>query len=149
MKSPTSVKNILAADQSSAGLRQLMRRIDNLRVLNARLQHLLPTPLARQCSIAALDRDRLVILVSSPAWATRLRLLHPKIIKAYHDFRIKSVVSQVVPTTQPQRPQSNSQRRPRLSSQSSRLIAELAEAITDPKLKNALRRLSQHGRNQA
>lgn len=126
-----------------------MRRIDNLRTLNARLQQLLPTPLAQHCSVAALDRDRLVILVSSSAWATRLRLLHPKIIKAYHDFRIKSVITQVAPVAQQQRPKTAGQRRPRLSQQSSRLLAELAETTADPKLKNALRRLSQHGRHQA
>lgn len=149
MKSPTPVKKILAADRSSAGLQQLMRRVDSLRSLNARLQQLLPASLAQHCNIAALERDRLIILVSSSAWATRLRLLHPKIIRSFNDFKISSVVTQVVPATQERPPKTAGKRRPRLSPQTSRLLLELAEATPDPKLKSALRRLSRHGRKQS
>jgi hypothetical protein len=145
VKSPTPVNKILTSQRSTAGLRQLIGRLDTLRSLNARLQQLLPTPLAQYCSIASAERGQLVILVSSPAWATRLRLLHPKIIKAFNDLRIKSVTPQVLPENQQPARSRAGKRRPRLSQQSARLLIELAENTSDPKLKNALRRLSRHG----
>ena len=149
MKSPTPVKKILTSQGSSPGLRQLISRMDKLRSLNARLQQLLPTPLAQHCSVASADQGRLSILVSSPAWATRLRLLHPKIIKAFNDLGIKSVTTQILPENQQQARPRVGMRRPRLSQQSARLLIELAENTSDPKLKDALRRLSRNGRQQA
>lgn len=150
MKSPTSVKQILASSSAGGRLTPLLRRIESLHGLNARLRRLLPVPLAQHCSIASVAHERMVILVSSSAWATRLRLLHPKIIKSFSDLRIKSVITQVAPATGPQHAPGPAREGPRrLSAQSSKLLIELAEAVPDPKLKDALRRLSRHGRRRS
>lgn len=148
LKSPTSVKKILAATTPS-NMQRLIHQLDRLRALNSRLAQLLPTPLAQQCKIVALEQNRLTILASSSAWATRLRLQHPKIIKAFHDMNIKSVTSKVAPET-PSHTAVTAKKRPsKLSQQTSKLLIELAESTSDPKLKSALRRLSQHSRKQS
>lgn len=144
MKSPIPVKKILAADTPARGLRHLIKRAEALASLNARLQQLLPQPMAQHCSVATLDRSRLVIVTSSPVWATRLRLLQPKIIHAFRDFRINSVTAQVIPANEPE-PAPAPRPRQAPSPEAARLLSELADSASDPHLKRALRHLATRG----
>ncbi len=148
MKSPTSVKKILASNTPSK-LQQLVRQTDQLRTLNSRLNQLFPTPLAQQCKIVALEQNRLTILASSSAWATRLRLQHPEIIKAFHDLGVKSVTTKVAPESPERIVITTKRQTSKLSQQTSKLLIELAESTSDLKLQQALRRLSQHSRKHS
>jgi hypothetical protein len=58
----------------------LARKADALEALDRALRQTLPSPLREQVRFANLRNDRLVFLASSPAWASRLRLMQTQIL---------------------------------------------------------------------
>jgi hypothetical protein len=128
-------------------MQRLIQQAATLTHLNQRLAKLLPEPLAQHCQIAALQQNTLIIMASSSAWATRLRLQQSKIIKGFKDIPIQSLNIQIKPEVNDQ-PQATQRRHVNMSPQTSKLLIELSETTSDPKLKQALRRLSQRARNQ-
>ena len=146
MKSPISLKKILQTAQPDT--QRLLRQAGHLMALNQRLAHQLPDPLAQHCQIAALERRTLTIVVSSPAWATRLRLQQHRLIKAFQDIAIQNLSIQISPEAGISA--QTIQKQPRtMSQQTYNLLINLAETTADPKLRQALRRLSQHARNKS
>ena len=144
MKTPTPLKKIL---NSKPTTQRLIQQVNNLQRLNHRLAGLLPTPIVQHYKIATIEQGALIILCSSSAWATRLRLHQAKIIKAFQDYQVHSLTIQIAPananndTEKPLKPAAT------MSQQTSKLLIELAEATEDPKLKQALQRLSQRTKN--
>jgi len=144
VKSPISLKRILI---TKPAMQQLVQQANNLLALNQRLSQLLPVPHAQHYQIAAVEHYTLIILASSSAWAARLRLQQSKIIKGFQDIPIQSISIRVNPevtsSAQPTRKQPKT-----MSQQTSKLLIELSETTSDPKLKQALHRLSQRAQNQ-
>jgi hypothetical protein len=62
----------------------LAKRAGVLDALDRALRQTLPSPLREQVRFANLRNDRLVFLASSPAWATRLRLMQTQILATAH-----------------------------------------------------------------
>ena len=62
----------------------LAKKADVLEALDRALRQTLPSPLREQVRFANLRNDRLVFLASSPAWATRLRLMQTQILATAH-----------------------------------------------------------------
>jgi len=120
-----------------------MRQASSLTTLNRRLAQLLPVPLAQHCQIAAVERGKLIILASSSAWATRLRLQQSKIVKGFQDIPIQSISTQIMPEAVSSTQPSPLKRPKNMSKKTSNLLIELSETTSDPKLKQALRRLAQ------
>jgi hypothetical protein len=58
----------------------LANKAGTLEALDRALRQTLPLPLREQVRFADLRHDRLVFLASSPAWASRLRLLQTQIL---------------------------------------------------------------------
>lgn len=58
----------------------LARKADALEALDRALRQTLPSPLREQVRFANLRNNRLVFLASSPAWASRLRLMQAQIL---------------------------------------------------------------------
>lgn len=58
----------------------LARKAGALEALDRALRQTLPSPLREQVQFADLRHDRLVFLASSPAWASRLRLMQTQIL---------------------------------------------------------------------
>lgn len=58
----------------------LARKAGALEALDRALRQTLPSPLREQVRFANLRNDRLVFLASSPAWASRLRLMQTQIL---------------------------------------------------------------------
>jgi hypothetical protein len=58
----------------------LARKAGELEALDRALRQTLPSPLRGQVRFADLRHDRLVFLASSPAWASRLRLMQTQIL---------------------------------------------------------------------
>ena len=79
----------------------LAKRAGVLEALDRALRQTLPLPLREQVRFANLRNDRLVFLASSPAWATRLRLMQTQILAAAHAIgtSASSVTVKVVPKT--------------------------------------------------
>jgi hypothetical protein len=62
----------------------LAKKAGVLEALDRALRQTLPSPLREQVRFANLRNDRLVFLASSPAWATRLRLMQTQILATAH-----------------------------------------------------------------
>jgi hypothetical protein len=77
----------------------LAKRAGVLEALDRALRQTLPSPLREQVRFADLRNSRLVFLASSPAWATRLRLMQTQILAAAHAIgtSASSVTVKVVP----------------------------------------------------
>ncbi len=58
----------------------LAEKASALEALDRALRQTLPSPLRQQVRFANLRNDRLVFLASSPAWASRLRLMQTQIL---------------------------------------------------------------------
>lgn len=58
----------------------LAKKADTLEALDRALRQTLPLPLREHVHFADRGHDRLVFLASSPAWASRLRMLQPQIL---------------------------------------------------------------------
>lgn len=140
MKKPKSVKQILNSQNS--GLQELLQHTQQLSALNKHLSHLLPLPLSLHCTAAGVEQQTLILMVDSPAWATRLRLQSPNLIKALQDFQIKSVAVKIQPLQRT--PEAAPRVRPKMSHDTANLLNYLAEATSDLKLKQALQRLARH-----
>jgi hypothetical protein len=77
----------------------LARKAGALEALDRALRQTLPSPLREQVRFANLHNDRLVFLASSPAWASRLRLMQTQILATAHAIgtRASSVTVKVAP----------------------------------------------------
>jgi len=77
----------------------LARKAGALEALDRALRQTLPSPLREQVRFANLRNDRLVFLASSPAWASRLRLMQTQILATAHAIgtRASSVTVKVAP----------------------------------------------------
>ena len=77
----------------------LAKKAGVLEALDRALRQTLPSPLREQVRFANLRNDRLVFLASSPAWATRLRLMQTQILATAHAIgtNASSVTVKVVP----------------------------------------------------
>ena len=144
MKAPKPLKQILGS--KTPGMQELLQQTHKLRQLNAQLAHLLPLPLSLHCTAAGISNQTLTLLVESSAWATRLRLQTPSILKGLHHFQIQSLTVKICP---PQAaPQTTVRMRPKMSENTSSLLNNLANTTSDPKLKLALLRLAKNSSKQ-
>lgn len=95
---------------------------------------LLPTPLRDHVWHAGLRNDRVLLLVESPAWATRARMDQGRILAAVHSLGLAatSVTAKVVPLPVP--PVESATLRT-LSPHAAETIRAAASAIADPELR--------------
>lgn len=105
---PTAALDALLAEPAGDPIRRALW----LDELDRRLRPLLPLPLAAHARLANYERGRLVFLVDSPVWRTKLRLLAPDLLAGARsigldaaEFVIKtSLVSAAPPQPAPRKP---------------------------------------------
>jgi len=112
----------------------LARKAGELDALDRALRQTLPSPLREQVRFANLRNDRLVFLASSPAWASRLRLMQTQILVAARAVGAvaSSVTVKVAPLPPP--PVGPEQAKP-LSAAAAVHLKAAAASITDPELR--------------
>ena len=124
-----------------------MRRIRYLESVDEALQQLLGPSLAGHCRVANITRDSLVLQAASAAWGSRLRYLAPSLLQQLSKRlgwnEVKHTKVQVRPEAFPER--EKPARRAHLSRKSAAMLREVAENTEDPRLRDALLRLSQRG----
>jgi len=138
LKKPKSVKQILGSQTS--GLKELLHYCQQLSALNIQLSNLLPPPLSLHCTAVGVKQQTLILVTDSPVWATRLRLQSLDLIKALKEFQLKSVIVNIQPRQKT--PEFPPRARPKMSSDTSNLLNNIAETTGDLKLKQALQRLA-------
>ena len=112
----------------------LAARARDVDLLSQRIVPCLTTPLRDHVGFAGLRNDRLLLLVESPAWATRARMDQARILAAVHSLGLaaSSVAAKITPCLAP----SNDSAAPRpLSSRGAQAIRDAASAIADPELR--------------
>lgn len=143
-KRPT-LKSCLASP--SPELSRLLGRVQELERLTRLVQSLLPESLRTHCRVASVRGTTLVLQTDSPAWATKLRLSGPSLERALQSANVRHIEIKIKPISNP-RPLPD--RHPALMSKNTAtLLLQLADTMSDPKLKDALNRLSRHGRKSS
>ncbi|MEZ5465978.1 MAG: DciA family protein [Lysobacteraceae bacterium] len=137
----------------SNGLGGIIERAELIDALDRQLRQSLPGNLASRCRLANVDTDRLVFLVDSPIWKTRLRLHTDDLLAAaatlglkVRELTIKVSTTRfadgaVEPRTTAHPPRVSSPDTP-LSQAARRHLDEAATAVGDPELRGILRRLA-------
>lgn len=102
--------------------------------MSQRIVPLLPTPLREHVGFAGLRNDRVLLLVESPAWATRVRMDHARILAAVHSLGLaaSSVVAKVAPFPTPA---GSFATPPALTPRAAQTIRATAASIADPDLR--------------
>jgi hypothetical protein len=102
-----------------------------LEALDRALRQTLPSPLREQVRFADLRHDRLVFLASSPAWASRLRLMQTQILASAR--AIGTCASSVTVKVAPQPPAMIAPDQPKLLSPAAATHLRAAAAVSsDP-----------------
>lgn len=130
----------------TALLSAIKNKAAQLSHLNNLLHAQLETLLTQYCRVANFRENILIIEVDSSVWATRLRYIVPELLqklrreKEFH--RLQEIKWYIRPAA------SEYKKKPtksiKLSEQSSELIAETAEHISNPMLQTALKKLTTH-----
>lgn len=117
-----------------APVADLAARARELDLLSRRLIPLLPAPLRDHVQYAALRNDRILLLVESPIWATRVRMDQRHILDAARGLGLAatSVTTKVVPIQAP-RTQPDAIRPP--SPHTAQHLRAAAENMADPELR--------------
>lgn len=112
----------------------LARKAGVLEALDRALRQTLPSPLREQVRFADLRNDRLVFLASSPAWASRLRLMQSQILASASAIgtRASSVTVKVAP--QPPAAALPDRSKP-LSPAAAIHLRAAAKSLSDPELR--------------
>jgi len=109
----------------------LAKKAGTLEALDRALRQTLPSPLREQVRFANLRHDRLVFLASSPAWASRLRLMQTQILATAH--AIGTCASSVTVKVAPQPPVATAPDRSKpLSLAAATHLRAAAASFTDP-----------------
>lgn len=112
----------------------LARKAGMLEALDRALRQTLPSPLREQVRFANLRNDRLVFLASSPAWASRLRLMQTQILATASAIgtHASSVTVKVAPQPPVETPPDRSKP---LSPTAAAHLRAAAASLTDPELR--------------
>lgn len=106
----------------------------------------LPTGCLNHVNVAGIRDNQLILITDSPVWASKLRLYRQSLIQMieeHGDIKISNIlikqskieaIKLKQPTAKPRH----------LNRQSSRVIAQTADAISDPALKQALYHLAKN-----
>ncbi|MGH8158474.1 MAG: DciA family protein [Rhodanobacter sp.] len=112
----------------------LAKKAGALEALDRALRQTLPSPLREQVRFADLRHDRLVFLASSPAWASRLRLMQTQILATAR--AIGTCASSVTVKVAPQPPATIVPDRSKpLSPAAAHHLRAAAASLTDPELR--------------
>jgi len=115
------------------------------------LRSLLPEPLSAHCVWSILKQGELIVLVDSPAWASRLRYLSPKITQQLRQtgLAVRGVQVKVSLSNKRHMPRKKIRRATPISNANAKLLSSVAESVDDDELRNALLRLSRCGLDEA
>lgn len=123
-------------------LRSLLETLGEQQALLTKVRQLLPPNLGEHLRSAQLHRQKLVLHVDSPAWASRLRYLTPALLKSLASQLpgIDGVQVRIQP--EQGRRRDKPAQHVRLSRHAARHLNETAAALQDPALSAALQRLA-------
>lgn len=140
----SSLMQICQHMDNEACLAELLNNARGHRELLDRIRECMPGDLARQCVAALAKGDGVILFVSSPVWASRLRFVVPAALSRMG--KSGSLRVRVMPKGGFDLTDLTSRLPvPRLiSCKTADLLRATANRVSDPELGNALRRLAKH-----
>ena len=143
-KKPRTLVQFLAGQDQ--GLTRLFAQAKLLTQIKTIINQVVDYQIAQQLEVAKIQNKTLTVLCESPVWATRLRYMEPQIIEKlqqYSDTRqVQKLQIKVRPNSTSEIPDTSPKRRATMSQDAADQIREYSEAISDPKLQEALKKLA-------
>ncbi len=146
MENPTN--QLTKIFQRSPLLRDYVNKVQSLETLTHSVRQHLEPELAKNCRVANLINNVLILATTSPAWNHRLRFLIPDLLNKlrnspqYYGLSSIEIIQQV--TIERVDFQTNKLNPIRLSLRNAQQIASTAEQITNKALAKALRKIAKH-----
>ncbi|MES9844714.1 MAG: DciA family protein [Candidatus Sedimenticola sp. PURPLELP] len=142
-KRPRIISEFLRTDSK---IRELLSKNHSQQKLLIKIRALLPSPLNQHCHAVVTEERRIILYTDSSAWASRLRFFSKDLSTQLnqHGIRVEKVTIRVMIGNSPKKTRHHTPRH--LSRSNADLVVETADAISDPELSAALKRLSRHGR---
>jgi hypothetical protein len=119
--------------------------------LQQALRAMLPPPLAQQVEVLRLEGQRLLMNAENGAVATRLRMIAPQLLRRLQsEGQLPPTVTRIETRVNPHpTPPPPPPRRRQLPPHAATDLLALADAIGNPRLQQALRRLARHAQRRA
>ncbi|MCZ6802447.1 MAG: DUF721 domain-containing protein [Proteobacteria bacterium] len=141
---PHSIRTLLQNQNSP--IADICKKAHSIQEIDHKLKNLLDPSLKNHFELANIKTDIVILLVSSPAWATRLRYNIPAILNALNNqlnftsvktIRIK--VRKAIPDYL-----SSNKKQIYLSDKSAQFLSKVANNFNDPQLRSCILRLSKN-----
>ncbi|MBV2120133.1 MAG: DUF721 domain-containing protein [Candidatus Thiodiazotropha sp. (ex Ctena orbiculata)] len=138
-----SLRNIVGGDSTPA---KLGKKLADYSALCKLVRGNLPPPLNQQLKATVLQAGVLSLFVSSPVWASRLRYAAPQLLEQLnqHGLGVERIRTRILLDTA-RKPASLKHKTLSLSKHNGEILRQTAASIGDPKLSEALLKLSRHG----
>lgn len=138
-KPPTSVGEVMRGNSSAMG--ELLKQVRRLQKLELELKSLLDPVMAQNTSVAAVHDDVLVIVASSAALATRLRMDSKSLINSLNSRGIKHIGTlqvKIAPTSRT--PEETPRKRRQLPDIARQSLERFAEDVENMELQSLQKR---------
>jgi len=144
--------NKLFTDATGDRLAEIVAKTARLKSVDQLITSLLPSPLHTNIEIAGVRQQTLTLLCASSVIASRVRFLETELLEALNGderlpsvIKIRAVVRQQWQPDTPTKNTSDQTSEPAISRAAAQLIEQTSEAISNPHLASALKRLARHG----
>ena len=150
MKSSRSINKVL--QEADDDLAILITRTKQLKRLTHQLRQSLDPNLAKHCYVAQYTEDKLIVLVDSAAWASKLRFEVPNLTRQLPQSdkvfaQLKNISIKILnqPNEETRSYTTITTTRPSLNEEKAQGTKTLADSVDDQALQQALTRLASHG----
>lgn len=147
LRDPSSKKVELFLSHESKNLNNILTKVKELDELNQKLAHYLEPNLSKYCQVANRIGNRLVILTANASIATQLRFQGIDLLRKFKQEPILQKIQEIHCKV---RPPFESTRRfspkkiPLLSTETAKVIRDIASTLKDAKLKEIMDRIAKH-----
>ncbi len=140
-----TIKNYLQQNNSSLSL--LLSKLERLKQWNYYLQESvgIDNPLLNHCQIVNLLENKLILMVDSPTWMTRMRFYVPELLAKLQQYdglkHIKDIQCKVYPSAA-LKSKKNKQKPALLSAKTAHEVQETAKKVGDETIRKILEKIA-------
>lgn len=135
------------------GLNRLISQAKVLTQIKIIINQVVDYQIAEHVEVSKIQPGILTLICDSAVWSTRLRYMEPQILKKLQQYsmtqKLRKIEIKVRPSSNatPEQQSTKSKRRIELSQSAAKQILTDSKAISDPKLKDAIKKLARHAKN--
>ncbi len=145
-KQESTVKPLAAQISQTAWFNQLQAQLQKLQFLQQLFDRLTDFSLAPHCLVLSINQTCLLLGVENTAWAAHLQYRIPTLLTKLHGHPEFQSIDAIQVTTLPisQEPTPPTRTPTAIAAESAAALAEVANSVTDPALKQALLKLARN-----